>query len=93
MRVPDAIPAAQRVVHAIAVRMQDQIAAYDETRPHTVRAVLCRAFANTLMENKDKLDALGVKLVGIVKVPAQGPPPLVHCILARVNSRASIPAS
>lgn len=33
-----------------------------------VAAVLCRAFANTLLENKSKLDALGVKLVGIVKV-------------------------
>mmetsp|Transcript_13054 Transcript_13054/g.39554 ORF Transcript_13054/g.39554 Transcript_13054/m.39554 type:complete len:185 (+) Transcript_13054:118-672(+) len=29
--------------------------------------VLCRAFANTLVENKGKLDAMGVKLVGIVK--------------------------
>ena len=41
-----------------------------------VAAVLCRAFANTLLENKPKLDALGVKTVGIVKVQYSSAPVL-----------------
>lgn len=40
--------------------------------------VLCRAFANTLVENKGKLDAMGVKLVGIVKVRTSARPRYLH---------------